>query len=71
MLQKQNLLYLRNANLMIIRFVETLNIVDSFAYLGVIFMYHGSFENKNNKLLEQGRKAMYSMLRKSRSWCTY
>lgn len=46
---------------------EVLNIVDDFAYLGIIFMYNGSFKNNQNKLLEQGRKAMYSMLRKCRS----
>lgn len=38
-----------------------LNVVDEFAYLGIIFMFNGSLKNNQNKLLEQGRKAMFSM----------
>jgi hypothetical protein len=44
---------------------EMLNVVDDFAYLGIMFMSNGSFSKNRVKLLEQGRKAMFSMLRKS------
>lgn len=46
---------------------EILNVVDDFVYLGIIFMSNGSFSKNRIKLLDQGRKAMYSMLRKCRS----
>jgi hypothetical protein len=46
---------------------EILNVVDDFAYLGIILMSNGSFSKNRVSLLEQGRKAMFSMLRKCRS----
>ena len=46
---------------------EILNVVDEFTYLGIIFTHNGSFCKNRIKLLEQGRKAMYSMLKKCRS----
>jgi len=46
---------------------EILNVVDDFTYLGIIFMHNGSFSKNRIKLLDQGRKAMYSMLKKCRS----
>ena len=47
--------------------VKYLNVVDDFAYLGIILMSNGSFSKNRVRLLEQGRKAMFSMLRKCRS----
>ena len=46
-----------------------LNVVDDFAYLGIIVIYNGSFSKNRVRLLEQSRKAMFSMLRKCRSLC--
>ena len=46
---------------------EILNVVDDFTYLGIIFMRNGSFSKNRIKLLDQGRKAMYSILNKCRS----
>ena len=46
---------------------EILNVVDDFTYLGIIFMHNGSFSKNRIKLLDQGRKVMYSMLKKCRS----
>ena len=40
-----------------------LNVVDDFAYLGISFRSNGSFSKNRVRLLEQGRKAMFSMLR--------
>ena len=45
---------------------EVLDIVDDFIYLGTVFMSNGSFCKNKSKLVNQGRKAMYSILRKSR-----
>ena len=45
---------------------EIFNVVDDFAYLGIFFMSNGSFSKNKVRLLEQGRKAMFSMLRKCR-----
>ena len=70
MLQKLKLLFLTNVKLVINLAVftqngEIFNVVDDFAYLGIMFMSNGSFSKNRVKLLEQGRKAMFSMLRKS------
>ena len=46
---------------------EILNVVDDFTYLGIVFMLNGSFSRNIIKLLDQVRKAMYSMLTKCRS----
>ena len=46
---------------------EILNVVDDLTYLGIIFLHNGSFSKNRIKLLDQGRKAMYSMLKKCRS----
>ena len=43
-----------------------LNVVDDFAYLGIIVISNGSFSKNRVRLLEQSRKAMFSMLRKCR-----
>lgn len=45
---------------------ENLVVVDDFVYLGVTFTYNGTFTKHKNCLLEQGRKAMFSVLKKIR-----
>lgn len=45
---------------------ENLSVVDEFIYLGVTFSSNGSFSSNKAKLLEQGRKAMFSLLKKIR-----
>ena len=45
---------------------ETLAVVDDFVYLGVTFTRNASFVKHKKHLLEQGRKAMFSVLRKTR-----
>ena len=46
---------------------ERLAIVDEFVYLGITFSSSGSFLNNTAKLLEQGRKAMFCLLKKIRA----
>ncbi|XP_060563724.1 uncharacterized protein LOC132723080 [Ruditapes philippinarum] len=43
-----------------------LEIVDDFSYLGVKFSYNGKFAKTKNHLLEQARKAMFSIIVKAR-----
>ena len=43
---------------------ENIALVDDFVYLGVTFTHKVSFTKHKNHLLEQGRKAMFSVLRK-------
>ena len=43
---------------------ETINIEDEVTYLGTVFMSNGSFCKNQSKLVSQGRKAMYSILKK-------
>ena len=45
---------------------EVINIEDDFTYLGIVFMSNGSFCKNKFKLVHQGRKALYSILKKSR-----
>ena len=46
---------------------EVINIEDDFTYLiGIVFMSNGSFCKNKSKLVNQGRKALYSILKKSR-----
>ena len=46
---------------------ENINIEDEFTYLGTVFMSNGSFCKNQSKLVSQGRKAMYSILKKCRN----
>jgi len=46
--------------------VESLNIVDSYTYLGIVFNYNGRFNVTKKKLTEQSLKAMYSIFKKAR-----
>ena len=45
---------------------EVINIEDDFTYLGIVFMSNGSVCKNKSKLVNQGRKALYSILKKSR-----
>ena len=45
---------------------EQIVVVDDFVYLGVTFTHNVSFTKHKNHLLEQGRKAMFSVLRKTK-----
>ena len=45
---------------------QVLDIDDSFVYLGTMFSYNGRFLKNNQRLVEQARKPMFSLLRKSR-----
>ena len=45
---------------------ENIAVVDDFVYLGVIFTHNASFVKHKRHLLEQGRKAMFSVLRKTK-----
>ena len=44
-----------------------LDIVDNFSYLGICFNYNAKFSKTKKLLCDQARKAMYSILKKSRS----
>ena len=59
----------RKTNISNIKFYyndELLEIVDSFKYLGVIFNYNGNFGASIKHMADQGTKAMFSLLSKSR-----
>lgn len=43
---------------------HNLDVEDSFVYLGTLFYSNGRFLKNNKRLLEQARKAMYSVFRK-------
>ena len=45
---------------------DKVDVVDDYIYLGVTFNYNNSFTKAINKQIDQARKAMYSMLTKSR-----
>ena len=45
---------------------ENISVVDDFVYLGVIFTHNGTFAKHKHHLLEQARKAMFSVLRKTK-----
>ena len=45
---------------------EKLTIVDEFQYLGILFSRKGNFHKNKAKLVQQARKAMFSLLHKSR-----
>ena len=44
---------------------QNLDIVDGFVYLGILFSSNGRFIKNNQRLIDQARKAMFSVLRKS------
>ena len=45
---------------------DNIDVVDEFVYLGVTFSNNGNFSKTKLNLVEQGRKAMFSVLRKTR-----
>lgn len=45
---------------------ETIEIVDDFSYLGIKFNYNGKFGKTKKHLVDQARKAMFSLVRKAR-----
>ena len=45
---------------------QELSVDDSFIYLGAMFSYNGHFTRNNQRLFDQARKAMFSVLKKSR-----
>jgi len=46
-----------------------LDIVEDFSYLGIKFNYNGRFNKTTKHLSDQARKAMFSVLKKSRTLC--
>ena len=46
---------------------QTIEIVDSYSYLGILFNYNGSFGNARKKLVEQSQKSLYALYRKIRN----
>ena len=45
---------------------DTIEIVDDFSYLGIKFNYNGKFGKTKKHLVDQARKAMFSLIRKAR-----
>ena len=45
---------------------DKVDIVEDFVYLGVLFTFNGKFNKTKNRLLDQARKAMFSLIKKSR-----
>lgn len=45
-----------------------LNVEDEFTYLGVLFSNNGKFAKTKKRALDQGRKAMFSIMKKSRKF---
>ena len=48
---------------------KQLSVVDDFQYLGILFSRKGSFQLNKARLVQQARKAMFYVLRKSRKLC--
>lgn len=46
---------------------NVLDVVDQFNYLGLLLNYNGKFNITQNKLAEQGRKALYSLRQKAKN----
>ena len=44
---------------------QALEIDENFVYLGALFSYNGRFLKNNQRMVEQARKAMFSVLKKS------
>ena len=44
---------------------DTIEIVDDFSYLGIKFNYNGKFGKTKKHLVDQARKAMFSLIRES------
>jgi hypothetical protein len=44
---------------------QTLDIVDTYSYLGIIFKYNGTFFETRKKLVEQANKALYCIYKLS------
>ena len=45
--------------------VQAIEIDENFVYLGIMFSYNSRFLKNNQRMVEQARKAMFSVLRKS------
>ena len=45
---------------------DTIEIVDDFSYLGIKFNYNGKFGKTKKHLVDQARKATFSLIRKAR-----
>ena len=45
---------------------ESVEIVDDFSYLGIKFKYNGKFGKTKTHLVDQARKALFSLIRKAR-----
>ena len=58
-------------NLVFIYNGQALDIEDGFVYLGTLFSYNGRFIQNTQRLADQARKAMFSVLRKSRKLEVY
>ena len=46
--------------------MDNIEVVEDYTYLGVVFNYDGSFKKAINKQISQARKAMFSLLEKSK-----
>ena len=57
----------RQANYSFVLNDQTLDIESDYKYLGVVFSKSGSFYSAKKQLVNQAEKAMYSLIRKSRS----
>lgn len=58
-------------HLIFIIMIKKLDIVDDFSYLGICFNYNANFSKAKRKLVEQARKAMFSVIQKSRKLNLY
>jgi hypothetical protein len=56
----------RNPNLNFTYNGKQLETVESFAYLGVLFNFNGKFGKAKKKLVDQARRAMFSVIKKAR-----
>jgi MarR-like DNA-binding transcriptional regulator SgrR of sgrS sRNA len=43
---------------------ETIEVVDSFSYLGILFKYNGCFSESRKKLVNQAQKSLFSIYKK-------
>ena len=65
--KKQKLLFFQRLDTEVILTLSwNISIVDSFKYLGVFFIYNGSFVHHKTHLVGQSRKAMFALLKKSK-----
>lgn len=48
---------------------ERLSVVDEFQHLGITFSREGCFKSKEDRLVQQAKRAVFYVLRKSRKLC--